>query len=148
MFVRRCSACDTDHRTHIQKPKVDDLGTVSILQASFDPSGNLSIVIFPRFTDLGAELVFFFDGPPARVKMTEWKRRRLNAINDLQEMLDQLARGVPSTRVEPQYSRHLPSNIGTMTCVLLKQFGCRVSGEIVSNIRNITRSWPSVNDRN
>ncbi|BES93726.1 family with sequence similarity 120B [Nesidiocoris tenuis] len=79
-----------------------------------------------RFTDLGAELVFFFDGPPARVKMTEWKRRRLNAINDLQEMLDQLARGVPSTRVEPQYSRHLPSNIGTMTCVLLKQFGCRV----------------------
>uniref|UniRef100_A0A0K8TEN7 Constitutive coactivator of peroxisome proliferator-activated receptor gamma n=1 Tax=Lygus hesperus TaxID=30085 RepID=A0A0K8TEN7_LYGHE len=30
-----------------------------------------------RFMSLGAELVFYFDGPPAEVKIDEWKRRRL-----------------------------------------------------------------------
>lgn len=79
------------------------------------------------FTNLGCELFVFFDGPPPKIKLPMWKKRRLSSAEEVSNVFDTLDNGVVSAENNCRTS-FLPNGLGSIFLYLMginKQ--CKVS---------------------
>uniref|UniRef100_A0A182PJG2 Asteroid domain-containing protein n=1 Tax=Anopheles epiroticus TaxID=199890 RepID=A0A182PJG2_9DIPT len=84
---------------------------------------------FKRLTDLGAELVFFYDGTLQTSKYDTWITRQNDKYDRMIDIIDAIDAGVPVTVVAKKFDRTMPSN----TCIKLQNVAKRHGKLITAN---------------
>ncbi|XP_073988205.1 constitutive coactivator of peroxisome proliferator-activated receptor gamma-like [Rhodnius prolixus] len=78
------------------------------------------------FISLGAELISFFDGPPVPSKRSTWVKRRLDTLEDIYALFDDLAAGVDPLQIQSHRKNILSPNAGCVIMYVFHIFGCKV----------------------
>lgn len=82
------------------------------------------------FLKEGAELVFFFDGPCVSSKTETWIKRRLDTLEKIYNMLDDLSRGGRISNHENGHLFILPANLRFLSVYIAKKCGCKVFNSV------------------
>lgn len=86
------------------------------------------------FISLGAELISFFDGPPVPSKRSTWVKRRLDTLEDIYALFDDLAAGVDPLQIQSHRKNILSPNAGCVIMYVFHIFGCKVSDFLMKYI--------------
>uniref|UniRef100_A0A182R0P8 Constitutive coactivator of peroxisome proliferator-activated receptor gamma n=1 Tax=Anopheles farauti TaxID=69004 RepID=A0A182R0P8_9DIPT len=78
---------------------------------------------FSSLTDVGAELVFFYDGSLLATKYDTWIKRQSYKYENMIEIMDAIDRRVPLAKVAERYQTNIPNNTDINLKRVAKQHG-------------------------